>query len=100
MVRYWRSRLTNHSVLPETILPDGVDSASFNGKIVRKGTIAAFLANVELLDNPQIAHEQKQEAIATLKSLASAVNSTGLHKHVIFKNSTVEQILTAAESDR
>lgn len=42
--------MTNNLIRPENILPDGVDSTFINGKMVRKGTIAAFLANLELLE--------------------------------------------------
>jgi hypothetical protein len=37
----------------EDVLPDGVDSAAINGKIVRKEAMAAFLTNVEISENPQ-----------------------------------------------
>lgn len=87
----------NNSVRPENVLPDGVDSTTINGKIVRKGTIAAFLANTDILENINASEQQKREAINTMKELAPAVISIGLHKHVIFKNTQVEQILVDAE---
>ena len=72
----------NNSVRPEDILPDGVDSAAVNGKTVRKGTIAAFLANADILDNPTAIEKQKREATNIMRELASAVVAIGLHKHV------------------
>lgn len=86
----------NYSVRPEDILPDGVDSASINGTLVRKGSIAAFLANTDILQNPNSSEQQKQEAINTMHELADAVIAIGLHKHVTFKNPQVEQILVDA----
>lgn len=47
--------MENNSVRPQDILPDGVDHTSFNGKSVRKGTIAALLANIAILENPAAA---------------------------------------------
>lgn len=88
----------NHSIRPEDVLPDGIDSAAINGKIVRKGTIAAFLANTEILENPNATEQQRQEAINMMKELAPSVIAIGLHKHVIFKNSQAEQILIGAEN--
>ncbi|MBX3708236.1 MAG: hypothetical protein KIT56_01005 [Gammaproteobacteria bacterium] len=85
-----------NSVRPEDILPDGIDNAAINGKIVRKGTIAAFLANADILENQTISDQQKQAAIQTIKELAPTVIATGLHKHVIFKNAQIEQILIDA----
>lgn len=86
-----------NSVRPEDILPDGVDTTAFNGKTVRKGTIAAFLANADILDNPAATEKQKQEAINTMKELAPDVVAIGLHKHVIFKNPEAEQLLVDAK---
>lgn len=88
----------NSSVRPEGVLPDGVDTTSINGKMVRKGTIAAFLANADILENCNANEHQKQEALNMMLELAPAVITIGLHKHVIFKNPQVEQILVKAES--
>jgi hypothetical protein len=84
-------------VRPEDILPDGVDNTTINGKMIRKGTIAAFLANADILENKNTTKQQRQEAINMMKQLAPAVVSIGLHKHVVFKNNLVEQILVDAE---
>lgn len=88
---------TNHSIQPQDILPDGADTSIMHGKKVRKATIAAFLANLDILENPQSTDEQKQQAIHTMKELAPAVNAIGLHKYVVFKNKKAEQILVDAE---
>ncbi|STY28637.1 Uncharacterised protein [Legionella wadsworthii] len=86
-----------HSVRPEDILADGVDNASINGKTVRKGTVAAFLANIEIFEKPTSTAQQKLEAMEAIKELAPAVISVGLHQHVVFKNREIEQILMDAE---
>jgi predicted amino acid dehydrogenase len=88
---------THNAIRPEDILPDGVDSTAIHGKIVRKGTIAAFLANTEILEHPNSTKQQKQEAIEAMKELAPAVIAVGLHRHVVFKNNEIEQILIDAE---
>ena len=92
--------LTNDSVRPEDILPDGVDSTLIDGKAVRKGTIAAFLANVDVLESTSVTEQQKQKAINTMKELAPSVIAIGLHKHVTFKNSQAEQILADANANK
>lgn len=89
--------MTNNLLRPEDILPNGVDNTTINGKTIRKGTIAAFLANIDCLENANASGQQRQEAINIMKELAPAVVSIGLHKHVVFKNNQVEQILVAAE---
>lgn len=87
----------SNPVRPEDILPDGVDNTTFNGKIVRKGTVAAFIANADILENPSTTETQKLEAIDTMKELAPGVIASGLHKHVIFKKQAIEKILANAE---
>ena len=81
---------------PEDILPDGIDSTILNGKTIRKGTIAAFLTNIDILNDPKASKQQKQKAIQTMKELAPAVLAIGLHRHVTFKNEIAEHILIDA----
>lgn len=84
------------SIKPADVLPDGADYAEISGKTVRKGTIAAFLANIEIIENPNIPEDQKQLSITTMQELASSVIAIGLHKHVVFKNPEAEKILRNA----
>lgn len=85
-----------NSVRPEDIIPDGADNVSINGTIVRKGTVAAFLANISILENPHSSEQQKQEAINMMGELAPSVIATGLSQHVTFKNILAESILIDA----
>lgn len=85
-----------NSVKPEDILADDQNTAILNGVSVRKGTVAAFLANADILENPNPTQEQKHEALMMIKELAPAVIAGGLHKHVVFKNPQIEQILVDA----
>ncbi|KTC78908.1 hypothetical protein Lche_0928 [Legionella cherrii] len=90
--------MSNHlSIRPEDILPDGVDTALIDGKSIRKGTIAAFLANADIFEHPNSTDKQKEEAIKAMNELAPVVIAVGLHRHVVFKNKEIEQILVAAE---
>ena len=86
--------MSKATIKPEDIIRDGVDSALINGKMLRKGTIAAFLANIEIFENQHATESQRQDALSMIKELAPAVVTLGLHKHVIFKNPEIEQILT------
>ncbi len=63
--------MTIQSPRPEDILPDGVDTAELNGKTVRKGTIAAFLANAEILEDAQANDATKQAALNGLESISA-----------------------------
>lgn len=82
-----------NSVRPEDILADGEDSTSIHGKTIRKGTIAAFLANINVFEHPNTSEKQKNEAFKVMQELAPAVIAAGLHQHVVFKNKEIEQLL-------
>lgn len=84
-------------IKPEDILADGVDTTMMNGMEVRKGTIAAFLANIEMLEAETTSNLQKEEAKNALQQLAPQVLAVGLHRHVSFKNAMVEAILQEAQ---
>lgn len=89
--------MLNKSINPEDILADGIDSTIINGTTVRKGSIAAFLANIKLLENNDLSDQEKEQVITTMKELASAVIAIGLHQQVVFKNALAEKILADAE---
>lgn len=86
------------AIKPEDILPDGVDAVSINGVELRKGTVAAFLANIDILENEAATEQAKQEAYTMLEQLAPAIVLGGLNKHVLFKNQLVAKILKDLES--
>lgn len=80
-------------IRPEDILPEEVNQMNVNGVIVRKGTVAAFLANIDRLEDPQLSLAERELVLNTMKELAPAIIAAGLHKHVVFKNPLAEEIL-------
>lgn len=88
---------TNQPIKPEDILKDGADYLEINGTAVRKGTVAAFLANIDIIENPNTTMEHKSNARKAMKELAPSIIKIGLHKHVTFKNTEAAKILTQAE---
>jgi hypothetical protein len=85
-----------HAIRPEDIIPDGLDKTILNGTEVRKGTIAAFIANIELLEAANASIEQQSQALQMLKELAPAVVAIGLPRHVVFNNAQAKQVLIDA----
>lgn len=85
--------MTVVSVRPEDILADNKDFVELNGLSARKGSIAAFLKNIDLFEDPDTSNAQKAASLAMIKELAPVIIATGLHKHATFKNKTVEDIL-------
>ncbi|MCE3043464.1 hypothetical protein [Legionella sp. 16cNR16C] len=85
--------MSDHSVKPEDILADGVDYTVIKGVPVRKGTVAAFIANIQIIEDPDSSDLARQNAWKTMKNLAPTLVATGLTDHVLFKNPNVERML-------
>ena len=84
------------AIRPEDVIPDGADHANFSGIALRKGSVAAFLANIDLLEDINSTAEQKADALAAMNELAPTLVAVGLHRHVTFKNADAERVLRAA----
>ncbi|WP_112219995.1 hypothetical protein [Legionella quinlivanii] len=85
--------MSDLSVNPEDILADGVDYTVIKGVPVRKGTVAAFIANIQIIEDPDSSDLARQNAWETMKNLAPTLVATGLTDHVHFKNPNVERML-------
>ena len=83
------------AIKPEDVLSDNQDYTMIDGVKVRKGSIAAVMANAAILESDASAQE-KSGAIEAIKELAPALIVLGVHKHVTFKNSQVQQLLDEA----
>ena len=85
------------SVRPEDFMPDDKNIEDIGGREIRKGTMGAFLSNIDIIENFNSTKAEKAEAIKMLKTLAPDMISSSVHKHVIFKNEKVEAILNKAD---
>lgn len=90
--------MTAQGVRPEDILANDINQVERNGVLIRKGTVAAALANIDLLEANTSSDADKQAAITALKELADALLATGICKHVTWKNPQVQEILEEAAS--
>ncbi|STX42963.1 Uncharacterised protein [Legionella donaldsonii] len=88
--------MTSKGIQASDIIPDGADFAQINGVQVRKGSVGAFLANINLLENSSTTKE-KEDALHVLQELAPTIIAIGLQKHVTFKNKQVEDLLQQAK---
>lgn len=80
-------------IKPENILADGQDTAELNGRTVRKGTVAAALANLDILQSPISTAEEKIAAKNMIIELAPDLIAIGLHQHLTWKNPEIEKII-------
>lgn len=85
--------MTNDSIKPDDILADSENFVELNGLTVRKGSIAAFLKNIDLFEDLNSNAAQKVDALDMIKELAPAIIAAGLHRHATFKNKMIEDIL-------
>lgn len=85
--------MSNKGINPDDILADTENFVELNGLTVRKGSIAAFLKNIDLFEDPTSTEEQKSEALRMIKELAPAIIASGLHRHATFKNKVIEDLL-------
>lgn len=83
-------------VRPEDILSDEQNTAEFNGTLLRKGTVAAFLANIAQLEDPLISEEERILILKNMEELAPAMIKIGFLNYVTFKNPVVQQMLIEA----
>ena len=81
-----------NAIQPEDILPDGNDTAEINGLVVRKGTVAATLANIEVIEDSASDHATKTEALNIIKILTPSLKAIGLLKHMQFRNPEIERL--------
>jgi len=66
------------AVRPEDVLSDAANSAEIGGMEVRKGTIAAFIANTNLLESLAQDDPAREPIVAQLRTLAPALRALGL----------------------
>lgn len=62
----------------EQILPDHVDQADFKGVPIRKGTVAAFLANARIWTDPDVSETARAQAEIDLAEALPALRALGL----------------------
>ncbi|MGB5827167.1 MAG: hypothetical protein WBH22_12115 [Pseudomonas mandelii] len=62
----------------EELLPDDLNQGQFNGTVVRKGTVGAFLINARMLIDPQTPEDQRTAATQDILQALPALRALGL----------------------
>ena len=84
------------AITPESILPDAQNSALINGIAVRKGTVAAVLANITVYESSLSTEADKQSALSAIKGFVPALIALGLTQHLRFKNPQIQALIDHA----
>ena len=77
---------------PEDMISDEQSYFEKNGKSIRKGTMAAALANAEIIESQHSSNEEKKTAFNALKELAPILIAFGLTRFLTWKNPTIQKI--------
>lgn len=85
-------------IRPETILPDGESFALVNGTPVRKGTAAAFFANLKMLQSLSAEAPNREVLITELRAAVTTMRDLGLFDLFTFRSPGLAEILGVAEA--
>ena len=86
--------MTKGPTRPEDVLPDGDDFATVKGVRVRKGTIAAAMRNMAIVESGSA--DEKAAALATIRELAPGLAALDVHRFFQCRIPKVEAILAEA----
>lgn len=78
---------------PEDILPDGEDFVEIQNQKLRKGTVAAALANASILEDSTATETEKEEALKAIQSVVPALIALKMHQHVLWKNPFIQNMI-------
>lgn len=82
-------------VRPEDVLPDGVEGTVLNGVQVRKGSVAAFVANAKTLQRLTPGTDEHRRVADQLRALAPAVSAVGLFDVFEARSPELREIIAA-----
>jgi hypothetical protein len=82
----------------QDVLPDGVDQIQFNGVSVRKGSVAAFLANAKVLADASATAEARLEAERDITEAMPALCAAGLFEVLQPRDEIVRSFVEALKS--
>lgn len=74
------------------MIPDQASYAEKDGTVIRKGTMAAALANAEIIGAADATEEERQQAMAALKMLAPSLKAIGLTKFLHWNNPEIQAL--------
>ncbi|WP_027802959.1 hypothetical protein [Paraburkholderia dilworthii] len=70
----------------EQFLPDHVDSVDVHGVTIRKGTVAAFLANARVWSAPRASETARTQAAADIVEAMPSLRASGLFDVLIIRD--------------
>ncbi|NVK72752.1 MAG: hypothetical protein HWE24_04660 [Oceanospirillaceae bacterium] len=77
---------------PEDILPEDANQANLDGIHIRKGTVAAFLQNAKLWQDPNTTEEEKAKLFEAIKETLPALQVLGMFEVFQFQNKVLRTL--------
>ena len=84
--------------LPQDIFPDDKDFICIGDEAIRKGTMGAFLANLNVIENQGSSECDRNVAWKAIISLLPAIKASGLLLHVSWKNKKLRALFNQLET--
>ncbi|MEM8609211.1 MAG: hypothetical protein AAGF92_19065 [Myxococcota bacterium] len=82
---------------PEDMIPDHKDYMETKGGVRgRKGTMAAALANADIIEAEDATEEEKRAALEMLRTLAPQLKALGVTTHLRWKNEAIQKVFDEA----
>jgi len=78
---------------PQDILPDNINTTRIGGLEVRKGSVAAFMANLAIIEHPTD-YETYQAAVSDLIELVPVMEALGVFKHFWLRSEKAVAVIT------
>jgi len=82
------------------LLPDNINNVTINGQSLRKGSVAAFLANVNIIENSSDTTGQAYtDALKDMLELVPVLELLGVFKHLALRSEHIKTIILQAWPD-
>jgi len=81
----------------DQILPDDVNHGLFQGVAIRKGTVAAFLANARTLADARASADERAQAQAQIVEDLPALRALGLFDQLEIRDERLRAFVETAE---
>jgi hypothetical protein len=78
---------------PQDILPDNINSVEADGQVLRKGSVAAFMANLAIIDKP-VSYQEYESAVKDLIELTPILETLGVFKHFRLRSEKAITLIT------
>jgi hypothetical protein len=86
-------------IRPQDVLPDEVDNTLMDNVQVRKGTVAAFVANAKLLETLPPDAPDRPAVEAQLRALVPGVRAVGVFDVLAPRSPAIAALIDAARVD-